>query len=343
MAEISVIVPVYRAEKYLAQCIDSILGQTYRDFELILVDDGSPDACGKICDEYAQKDSRVSVIHKDNGGVVSARKAGVIAATGKYCASIDSDDWIDGDMLEHLLLKAHKYDAEMVLCGYMTNNDSGAITVNSSPSGLYKGAELESLKKTAMYTGHFYECGLMPSLCTRIIKTDLLKKYQLKVDDCVRIGDDAAVTYPALAEAKCVVIDNEFVPYHYRQSNDSMTHSYDSAYFDRAEKLFVCLENTFNEVNNADLQDSLVYYKLFIIKYGLGQLIWDNRTDSIAEKIKAVRTIIAQFNISKLMEAIDKSGFNAEDRRQFELLANSRPGEYIFRQYALHAKDKLFK
>ena len=97
---VTVIVPVYNVENYLQQCIDSIIGQSYKYLEIILVDDGSTDGSGKICDEYANQDNRIKVIHKQNGGLVSARKAGLKEATGKYIAFVDSDDWIDTDMYE---------------------------------------------------------------------------------------------------------------------------------------------------------------------------------------------------------------------------------------------------
>ena len=93
--KISVIVPIYRIEDYLPKCIDSLLQQSFKDFELILVDDGSPDNCPKICDDYAKLDQRVKVIHKSNGGLLSARKAGLEAASGTHIAYVDGDDWVD--------------------------------------------------------------------------------------------------------------------------------------------------------------------------------------------------------------------------------------------------------
>ena len=96
--KVSIIVPVYKVEKYLRKCIDSIINQTLKDIEIILVDDGSPDNCGKICDEYAAKDTRIKVIHKENGGLSSARNAGMEVAEGEYIGFVDSDDWIESDM-----------------------------------------------------------------------------------------------------------------------------------------------------------------------------------------------------------------------------------------------------
>ena len=105
LPEISVIVPVYKVEEYLPQCIDSILAQTFTDFELLLVDDGSPDRCGEICEEYAGKDTRIRVFHQQNSGVSAARNIGLQHAKGTYIVFVDSDDWVSTDYLLHFLQK----------------------------------------------------------------------------------------------------------------------------------------------------------------------------------------------------------------------------------------------
>lgn len=123
MPTISVIVPVYKVEKYIHRCVDSILGQTYTDFELILVDDGSPDNCGAICDEYAAKDSRVVVIHQENGGLSAARNAGIDWAfansDSQWLSFIDSDDWVHPEYLERLLDSAVQNNVDLSICGYV--------------------------------------------------------------------------------------------------------------------------------------------------------------------------------------------------------------------------------
>ena len=115
---VSIIVPVYKAEKYIHQCIDSLLTQTYRNIEVILVDDGSPDNCGAICDEYAAKDNRVKVIHQQNGGVSVARQTGINHATGEYSIHADPDDWVELNMIEELVAKAVADNADMVICDF---------------------------------------------------------------------------------------------------------------------------------------------------------------------------------------------------------------------------------
>lgn len=124
---ISIIVPIYKVEAYLPRCVDSILAQTYQDFELILVDDGSPDGCGAICDRYAAQDHRIKVIHKPNGGLSDARNAGVAEATGAYIAFVDSDDWLMPNYLKYLLDTMLAQDADICECGVLrTDGTQGA-------------------------------------------------------------------------------------------------------------------------------------------------------------------------------------------------------------------------
>jgi glycosyltransferase involved in cell wall biosynthesis len=117
---ISIIIPVYKTEFYLRKCLNSIVNQSYKNLEIILVDDGSPDTCGKICDEYAALDSRIKVIHQKNRGLSAARNAGLKIATGEYIGFTDSDDWIENDMFETLYLGALKYGTDITICGYFS-------------------------------------------------------------------------------------------------------------------------------------------------------------------------------------------------------------------------------
>ena len=116
---VSVIVPVYKVEKYLRECIDSIISQTYRNLEIILVDDGSPDNCGQICEEYAKRDSRITVYHKENGGLSDARNYGIARSHGEFLTFVDSDDVIKVNFVETLLGLIHKYDADIATSSYV--------------------------------------------------------------------------------------------------------------------------------------------------------------------------------------------------------------------------------
>lgn len=137
---ISIIIPVYKVEGYLRKCLDSVLAQTYRALEILLVDDGSPDNCGAICDEYAARDDRVRVIHKPNGGLSDARNAGLEAAAGQWIGFVDSDDYIAPDMFEKLYLAASRTGAGIAVCGYRVVSDAGPA---APPRGVEKELVLE--------------------------------------------------------------------------------------------------------------------------------------------------------------------------------------------------------
>lgn len=124
-AKVSVIVPIYKVEPYIRKCIESIISQTYKELEIILVDDGSPDSCGAICEEYAQRDPRIRVIHQENKGLAGARNAGLHVADGDYIGWVDADDWIEPDMYEYLVEGLQHYDADIAVCGHMEHGRDG--------------------------------------------------------------------------------------------------------------------------------------------------------------------------------------------------------------------------
>lgn len=139
---VSVIVPIYGVEDYLRKCVDSIINQTYKNLEIILVDDGGKDKCPEICDEYAGKDSRIKVIHKKNGGLSDARNAGIDIAKGEYLVFIDSDDWVETTMVEHLLDACKKYNVKLAACGrYITDGTVINRTAYEGTEGVYSSEE----------------------------------------------------------------------------------------------------------------------------------------------------------------------------------------------------------
>ena len=134
---LSIVVPAYNVEEYLPQCVDSILRQTFTDFELLLVDDGSKDSTGRLCDEYAGKDRRIRVIHKENGGLVSARKAGLSEALGTYVAYVDGDDWIAECMMEKLCGQASDTGADIVISDFVAAGKTEEPLSENMDGGYY--------------------------------------------------------------------------------------------------------------------------------------------------------------------------------------------------------------
>ena len=203
---ISVIVPIYKAENYLHKCIDSILAQTFQDFQLILVDDGSPDKSGKICDDYAVKDSRIEVIHKQNGGVMSARKCGILSARGLYSIQIDPDDWVEPSLLEDLFQEAIQEKADMVICDFVEHYEGKSSISNQKPESLF---HTEVMKE--MFTR------LMGSTCNKLIRTLCYKQYNVIFFEDLVLLEDLLLMFQLLLHP----IKVAYVPkalYHYERN-----------------------------------------------------------------------------------------------------------------------------
>lgn len=167
--KVSVIVPVYKAENYLHRCVDSLMSQTFHDFEILLINDGSPDKSGKICNEYAAKDNRVRVFHKENGGVSSARQCGIDNALGEYTIHADPDDWVEPNMLEKLYKKAKEEDADMVICDFYEEYKSKQNYVKQQPSQL----DYQTVFKELFHNLH-------GSCCNKLIRRTCFKDYDIQ-------------------------------------------------------------------------------------------------------------------------------------------------------------------
>lgn len=209
---ISVIIPVYNVEPFLRRCVDSIIGQTYSSLEIILVNDGSPDNCGDICDEYAQKDSRVRVIHKENGGLSDARNAGIEKANGEFITFVDSDDWIDHKFIEKLYELAKGSNSEIVVCDFFrTSNEE--INPENYLIELHGFSNIEALEQ--LY-GKFYV--QLVIACAKLFDSRLFEKIRFPKG---RLHEDEFVTYKLLHKAKKITLTTEQL-YYYWQREDSI-------------------------------------------------------------------------------------------------------------------------
>ena len=212
---VSIIVPIYNVEQYISRCIESILAQTYRDFELILVDDGSPDNCGKICDEYAKQDSRVHVIHQENKGVSAARNAGISLAKGEYIMLVDSDDFITENMLEKMHDCIAESGSDIVICGINTFLDGEETEDKSQINDI----STKTISGRAACLSIYRMDGRVPIMAWgKLYKSELFTDIRYPVG---RIHEDDGTTPKLLYRAKMVsIIDNKM--YCYRQRKGSI-------------------------------------------------------------------------------------------------------------------------
>lgn len=242
----SIIVPIYKVEEFLAKCIDSILGQTYDDFELILVDDGSPDNCPKICDEYAKKDSRIKVIHKENAGLVEARNTGLLVSKGEYICYVDGDDWISEKLLQTVYNKAlKKNNPDMVIFNAVRQYADRQEEIAKGPDeGYYDKNKLEKfIYPYMMYDSRQPFCtGLIfPVAWNKIFKRDVLIRHYCK-DGRIRMGEDNAFVFECIYFSNSIYVCKD-VLYYYNQLNvGSMTSTYDSNRFKNNKLLIDYIE-----------------------------------------------------------------------------------------------------
>ena len=219
---ISAIVPIYNIEAFINNCITSILNQTYPNLQIILVDDGSTDNSGSMCDKYALLDHRIQVIHKSNGGLVSARKAGLEASTGEYVIYVDGDDWIEPDLCENMLKEMLDSGADLVDADYYMDMGQGVVSIHSNIS--YGRYDVEEIIPIMLCDENFNECRLKAYLWSKMFKRELLEKVQYTVDEQITFGEDVAVTYPYVLQCKKISILN-YSGYHYVQHLGSMVYT----------------------------------------------------------------------------------------------------------------------
>lgn len=265
---ISIIVPVYNSERYLNRCIKSILAQSYNNFELVLVDDGSTDKSGEICDAFALMDWRVLVIHKANGGHTSARKAGLHICRGKYITFVDSDDWLNSSFLMDMI--ASSQNADVVICGFTSISPDGRQVrkLNTIPSNIYDDSNKNILIEHMIYSGDFYKEGILPALWGKLYKRELIMPDLDAVDESITMGEDSACCYVTIADAKRIVVDNGNFGYCYRISESSITNTYDPCFFDKMQVLYDYLTCAFCERGLLNVVDQIPYYGVRMAIYG---------------------------------------------------------------------------
>lgn len=257
MCEISVITPVYKVEKYLRKCIESILNQTFEDFELFIVDDGSPDSCGVIADEYMTIDSRVHVIHKNNGGAPSARNIGIENATGKYLYFPDADDWIEPTYLEELYMLAERTNAKLVVSGYTMeyyeNNTEQSYVVSVSEK------HFSSIEMVRNNLHQYFDNMMMAVPWNKLYRADYIKKHNLLFPDLK--WDDLHFNMEVIMDIDNVAISS-CAGYHFfrsRQGSETTT-VFDGMLYQKRKEQFEHILKVYEYWNiNCDKILSVIY------------------------------------------------------------------------------------
>lgn len=273
MPEVSIVVPVYNVEKYLVRCVESLRKQSLKDIEIILVDDGSPDACPKMCDELATLDGRIKVIHKENGGLSSARNAGLRVARGKYIGFVDSDDDVSEDMYEKMLQIISEQHVDFVMSDYMRVLENGERYLNTLNilQGRYSREEIKEKIFPQLIMREDVDYGPLLSVWHCLYNLEFLKKYDIQFDEQVRWSEDNIFsTIVGYCASSFYYLKGEGL-YHYYQNPGTITTSYRKGAWDVYKIMNQHLKEFFKDTLDYDFSNQLKLHLVYYACVCIGQ------------------------------------------------------------------------
>lgn len=276
---ISVVIPVYKVERYIRRCVDSVINQSYKNLEIILVDDGSPDNCPAICDEYCQTDERIRVIHKKNGGLASARNAGMNIATGEYLFFLDSDDWLELDGLELLYKKGCCKDVDFVRYRAIRTGWPGkdehipcrVEKIRELSEGYYSRERIIKEIYPRLLATNQLSMGAIVGAWGSLYKTEFLNKNKLRFYEEVKFSEDLIFSANVVKCAKAFYFIDTACVYHYFYNPNSISKSFREDRWDSCKGLIRYCEKDFADIKEYDFSNELQYLRWFCIMMALNE------------------------------------------------------------------------
>jgi len=332
--KISMIVPVYNSEKYLSRCIESILNQTYKNIELILINDGSNDRSGEICDQYARNCNHIVVVHKKNSGVSDARNEGIKLSSGEYLQFVDSDDYIDGNMTEMLVKALQQESSDLIICGYKIINDTTGQCMLMRY--LYKQISLSFEEMMNIYDDLYLNFHVNP-LWNKIYKAKVIKENHIIFDSTIDLGEDLIFNIEVIKRCNRFLLISS-CPYNYIQyKGDSLSTKYRSNMYEIQKLLFqkiiALYTDRFNyskQINNLERQ----YSRTIMINVVLHSASCSDLRDfkTYIEKMKIIR------RDEVLRKSINSLELHSKQEKIIKLLFQRNMYSYIL----IYAKARLF-
>ena len=270
---VSIIIPIYGVELYLKQCIESVLNQSYSKLQIILVNDGSKDNSGEICQYYSKLDARIIIIHKENEGLVNARKSGLAIAQGEFVTFVDGDDWVGENFIYNLIQPSLKYDVDFTIAGFIKEFYGKEDKILPKlPIGYYSSEKLvKTILPNAIYNGIFFQHGISTYVWNKLFRISKLKQFLSLIDKNIVMGEDAALTYPYLFNCSSIYI-TDAADYYYRQRPNSIVKSVPNLQLEYSQLslLFIHLKkNLVNDLNfNVKKQLKLYFITQILIRSG---------------------------------------------------------------------------
>lgn len=337
---LSIVVPVYKTEKYIRQCIDSILAQEYDDFELILIDDGSPDSSGAVCDEYARQDKRIKVVHKENGGLRSAVRLGTKLATGEYLTFADSDDWLEPDMYKNMMDLIERYALDCVICNYKyfyeETGEYKSVDFGIA-EGLYAEEDINKFyaKLLPGFADRRYVAG---ARWNKIFKKEKLAPVINAARDDVTVAEDTMVTHKALLECERVYFLNKDLYIYRRNIGSITTSSYKGKYLDDwyfATAIYDAYEEKLGKekINEAKF--------IHLVIDVLGFIMRSNVSNKI--KKKWLTAVCEDERVKDVLRSVSRNSMNKIDAEYYDLLKKKNIGMFLLKKSVRKAGGKILR
>lgn len=341
---ISIIVPCYKVESYLHKCVGSIISQTYSNIEIILVDDGSPDGSGDICDEYARKDTRIKVVHKQNGGLVSARNAGYDIATGDWIMYVDGDDWINTDTCERMMEAVSKYsDVDIVFWKCVVELGDKSIKGKwewpcQETMKLYENEACKELARNTLV----YKSGIATAYC-KMIKASFAKKFEIRHDDRLKQGAEGLeFSLRAFYYAKKALFVNLY-SYHYLFNPNSISKKIDEKNTQYLIDCFNVIQEDIDKFDNKQVFIKALYQRVVyvLIAIAMSTYFHPANKDSLFSKIKKYSDVIK--NNALFRTSIYKCSTEGMDKQRKITLLFIRLKMYFMLHFVSIAKQIMLK
>lgn len=310
MIDISILMPVYNSEKFVVSAIKSIIDQNFTNWELIIVDDGSTDNSGRICDEVATTDTRIKVIHKKNTGVSDTRNIALKAAKGKYVGFVDSDDCIDSRMYKSIIEKIEKYNSDLGVCGITENKYDGDKIVNAIDYEYFPKdfVEIKEMKNLIM---NYSNSNLLNSLCNKVYLRKVIDENKLKFKESLNNGEDFAFNLEYMSKIKSLVFCKESFYYYSKRNNESITHKYVEDMYSKGLEIHDIFEAFLIEMDYFDTENEYVLLgnHLMGVFAAFLNLFHKDCKLNLKKKREYIRNIIGRPYVKKCVKARSK-GFS---------------------------------
>ena len=303
--KVSVIIPVYNVERQLSRCVNSVVSQSLREIEIILVDDGSPDMCPQICDEYKEKDKRVKVIHKTNGGLSDARNVGLNIATGEYILFLDSDDWIEEIMLERLYHRIDTDRSDIVVCAYTIDYPNNNFCIKK---------EIPTL---VSYTDNIADSiynldsnGMFNVVWNKLYRHDLLKENNFSFEIDGVPGEDLLFNCAVFKKVKRVSYEYEILHHYMKEDEDTLVHSYKSNLYSQVQRFNCARKTLYDFYNMISVEEMICYANSYVgyISTCVPNIFRENCDLLTKEKIYFFRKILKSEELQNYMVISSKEG-----------------------------------